>query len=225
MWALFFMIYCMSSCSDRNPLNIAVLGDSYSTFEGHIPEGYATWYTSQCRGENDVCCVDSTWWSILCKEEGLNLLLNSSYSGSTICHSGYDGQDYADRSYVTRLKDITSLDVCPDIVYVFGGTNDHWAESPLGELKHSDWTSEDMYQTLPAFCYLLSSLKGELPESRIVVIMNTGLNAPLVEGMKQASEYYDVDFLQLTEVDIKDGHPTNKGMRQIKNAVSNHLNL
>lgn len=25
-----------------------------------IPEGYATWYTSECRGENDFCYVFST---------------------------------------------------------------------------------------------------------------------------------------------------------------------
>ena len=79
-----------------------------------------------------------------------------------------------------------------------------------------------MYQTLPAFCFILSSLKKDMPETRIVVIMNTGLNIPLVEGMKQASEHYAVDFLQLQEVDIEDGHPTNKGMRQIKEAVCSH---
>ena len=120
MWALLFILISLASCCGRKPLNIAILGDSYSTFEGCIPEGYATWYTSQCRGSNDVNCADSTWWSLLCREEGLELLLNSSYSGSTICHSGYNGEDYSDRSYVTRLDDITSLEPRPDILYLFG---------------------------------------------------------------------------------------------------------
>ena len=40
----------------------SVLGDSYSTFEGYIPEGNAWWYSSSPQGPNDVVKVEDTWW-------------------------------------------------------------------------------------------------------------------------------------------------------------------
>lgn len=41
---------------------VAVLGDSYSTFEGFIPKGYATWYTTAVQKATDVNKVEQTWW-------------------------------------------------------------------------------------------------------------------------------------------------------------------
>lgn len=42
---------------------VAVLGDSYSTFEGFIPKGYATWYSPTAPPETtDVNKVEQTWW-------------------------------------------------------------------------------------------------------------------------------------------------------------------
>lgn len=42
---------------------VAVLGDSYSTFEGFIHKGYATWYSPTTPPETtDVNKVEQTWW-------------------------------------------------------------------------------------------------------------------------------------------------------------------
>lgn len=42
---------------------VAVLGDSYSTFEGFISKGYATWYSPTTPPETtDVNKVEQTWW-------------------------------------------------------------------------------------------------------------------------------------------------------------------
>lgn len=42
---------------------VAVLGDSYSTFKGFIPKGYATWYSPTTPQETtDVNKVEQTWW-------------------------------------------------------------------------------------------------------------------------------------------------------------------
>ena len=42
---------------------VAVLDDSYSTFEGFIPKGYATWYSPTTPPETtDVNKVEQTWW-------------------------------------------------------------------------------------------------------------------------------------------------------------------
>ena len=65
--------------------NVLIIGDSYSTFEGYIAEGCAPYYgRSERKPESDVSAVEETWWHRLIAENDANLLLNSSYSGTTI---------------------------------------------------------------------------------------------------------------------------------------------
>ena len=130
--------------------NLYILGDSYSTFEGYIPPTHEYWYKTEKQTCTDVTNVEETWWKIVLENTDVNLILNDSWSGTTICHTGYSGCDASNRSFVTRFDkhieegffDENKIDT----VFVFGGTNDNWANSPLGELKHSDWTKEDLYQ-------------------------------------------------------------------------------
>ena len=72
---------------------VAVLGDSYSTFEGFIPKGYATWYTTAVQKVTDVNKVEQTWWWQVIKEGGYKMGNINSYSGSTICNTGYRDED------------------------------------------------------------------------------------------------------------------------------------
>lgn len=66
---------------------VAVLGDSYSTFEGFIPKGYATWYSPTTPPETtDVNKVEQTWWWQVIKEGGYKMGNINSYSGATICN-------------------------------------------------------------------------------------------------------------------------------------------
>ena len=73
---------------------VAVLGDSYSTFEGFIPKGYATWYSPTTPPETtDVNKVEQTWWWQVIKEGGYKMGNINSYSGATICNTGYNDAD------------------------------------------------------------------------------------------------------------------------------------
>ena len=45
-----------------------IFGDSYSTYEGHIPEGYAVYYPRL-----DVGDVGETWWSLVAKENDIDV--------------------------------------------------------------------------------------------------------------------------------------------------------
>lgn len=45
--------------ADENPA-ISILGDSYSTFAGAVPEGNAVWYFPAPDNSNDVCKVEQT---------------------------------------------------------------------------------------------------------------------------------------------------------------------
>ena len=68
---------CQWGFAQDEPLRVSILGDSYSTFQGYIPEGNAIWYGTEkpySRNlENDVTRVDDTWWYQLINRHGLKL--------------------------------------------------------------------------------------------------------------------------------------------------------
>lgn len=211
----------VSSCTrDKGISTFSILGDSYSTFEGHIPQGNACWYFTTPNGSNDVTSVEQTWWHQFGKEKGYELILNDSYSGSTICNTGYDKVDYSDRSFIYRMKRLLETDKTPDLILVFGGTNDSWANSPIGSLIYDGWSSEDLYSCLPACCHMLDYLTKQSPESEIVFIINSELKAEITNGIAEACKHYGVNWLLLKDIDKKDGHPSIKGMSQICRQLS-----
>ena len=153
---------------------VSILGDSYSTFYGHVsPAANLCWYgVPGEKKENDVTKVEETWWYRFIHEHGFQLERNNSYSGSTVCHTGYEKADYSDRSFITRIHNLGT----PDIILVFGGTNDSWAGAPIGVYQYDGWTKADLYSFRPAFCYLLASLKQLYPAARIYNITNSELS-------------------------------------------------
>lgn len=98
--------------------SISILGDSYSTYEDYLqPDTNAVWYFKRKNSDNDVSSVSQTWWYRLIKENGYKLCVNNSFSGSTVCNTGYQKKDYSDRSFVTRMNNLG----CPDVIIIFGG--------------------------------------------------------------------------------------------------------
>lgn len=224
--ALFVALACISAHA-ASPVDdqktVAILGDSYSTFIRYIPQGYACWYHAHTEG-NDVHSVEQTWWSQLVEKTGMRLILNSSYSGSTICNHGYRGEDYSDRSYITRMKtDFVREDgsfgiVCeaPDVLLIFGGTNDDWCGAEMGEpVRKEDLGGADMYKCLPASSYMLSYLTEKLPQTRIIVIVNSDLSEKFTNGIQEVSKMYGVESLLLEGIDKQRNHPSALGMSQI----------
>ena len=84
-----------------------------------------------------------------------------------------------------------------DTVLVFGGTNDSWANAPLGELKYDGFEEGDLFSVLPAFCYFMKTLKEDLPTSKIVFIANCDIKTEIVEGIKTAGAHFGVDTVEL----------------------------
>jgi len=169
--------------------NVFILGDSYSTFYKYIPEGYEHYYDEKgpsylksnseiVLSTNDVCNVNQTWWYDLVKENG-NLLRNCSWSGTTICNTGYNGSDNSKISFIARfeklLKDGYFKENRVDTFFLFGGTNDSWANSPLGNKIYSDWSVADLYNVFPAFSYLIHMITLNLPQTKIYCIINNEL--------------------------------------------------
>ena len=207
--------------------SISILGDSYSTFEGYLqPDTNAIWYWDNVKAENtDVHHVRETWWHQFIKENGYRLCVNNSFSGATISYSGYksgkpDFTDYSDRSFITRLKNLGT----PDIILVFGGTNDSWAGSPIGEYQYEGWTRNDLFSFRPAMACLLEKMIDYYPNVEIVFLLNDDLKEEIDESVRTICTHYGVKWIEFEGIDKINGHPSVKGMKQISEQLKAFFN-
>jgi hypothetical protein len=194
--------------SNSQPKKVSVLGDSYSTFAGHNPEGYAPFYPND---RNDVTEVEQTWWSLYIKAMGYELEQNNSWGGTTICGTGYGRMDSSASSFNARVDMLGD----PDIIFIFGGTNDAWAGSPIGEYKWEGWTKEDCKSFRPAYACLLDSLKKKYPDAEIYSILNSELREEINESSREVCKHYGVQLIELYDIEKQNGHPSIKGMQSI----------
>jgi len=193
--------------------SVSILGDSYSTFEGFLEPGdNAVWYfEDKDYDRTDVRTVDQTWWHRFISENGYRLCMNNSYSGSTVCNRGYDGDDYTNRSFLTRCKNLGN----PDILFIFGATNDSWAGVQIGDYKYSGQTKGDLYKFRPALCKMMRFITERYPNVDIYYILNDGLSDEIDESVKTVCGHYNVPVIELTGIDKINGHPSRLGMEQI----------
>jgi hypothetical protein len=212
---LFALLLSLTAVAQQR-LRISILGDSYSTYQNYIPDGNAIWYFDPMDAKRtDVNDVRQTWWWQVVKEGGYLLEKNESYSGATICYTGYNGEDYSDRSFITRLPRVGS----PDILLIFGNTNDSWCGAKVGEYVYEGWKRADLYTFRPALAKLLNDALSRYPNVRIYYIMNTDLRNDIVESTNVICKHYGIPVIQLTNIEKKAGHPNQKGMKAISEQV------
>ena len=206
-----------------NAQKVSILGDSYSTYGGAVsPHWNYCWYNGNDKKneqKNDVESVDQTWWSLVIKEMGYKLEKNNSFSGSTVCYTGYGREDYSDRAFITRMCNLGN----PDIILILAGTNDSWAKSPIGYYEYNNWTRSQLYSFRPAFCYMISYIKQNYPKARIINICNSELSKEVTETEAKVCEHYGITNIQLHDIEKQSGHPSVKGMRAIATQVEEVL--
>ena len=229
---------------------ISIMGDSISTFKGCIPAGNATWYP---RGE--VNSSDKTWWSLLLGLTGAELGINNSWSGSRVSNtsetnSGNLGPDRC----MPAIARIESLDDngTPDIILLFGGTNDINNGVPLGTFDKNvapgtvDLTTTIWDNFADGYKTTIMRMQHYYPYARIVCITpmykgsgnnyNKRLDS-FVSVIKDISDYFGIYCIDLRKCGINPGnfapeyglmidglHPDAKGMELIANYVYLQLN-
>lgn len=206
--------------SSQTPTKISILGDSYTTFRGYVyPDYNACWYgnlhKSKEQKKNDLTDVEQTWWRLLLDKMDAKLVRNNSYSGATICFTGYGKEDYSDRAFISRMYNLGN----PDVILIFGGTNDDWAESPVGECQYENWTRTDLFKFRPAFCYLLHHMKELYPNARIYNVSNCDLGDTVTQSMADICKHYGISNIQLEKIHKMGGHPSVKGMQMIADQI------
>ena len=82
---------CLRGTHKNMQKNIFIMGDSYSTYGGYIPQGYNCYYDDLRTDEPVIKGVEKTWWKILVNRMDYNIAMNDSFSGSTVCNTGYNG--------------------------------------------------------------------------------------------------------------------------------------
>ena len=204
--------------------NIIIFGDSYSTYAGCIPEGYAPYYTGTGERVPDLSSADQTWWGLMLKETGYNLVRNDSWSGSPICYRGYNETDVSKScSFIYRLRRLredgyfASHNI--DTVLVFGGTNDSWCGAEIGEEMRDGWSEEDLYRVLPAIWHYFTDLRATFPGAEIYAICNCGINEMIIDTMQRAAMSVGATPILLHDIDKEAEHPTARGMVEIKDQV------
>ena len=80
---------------------LAILGDSYSTFAGLMPQGNYIYYPHE--GIPDVADAEDTWWRQLIARRHLRLLINDSSSGTTISTQVRPNHKESD-AFIHRMK-------------------------------------------------------------------------------------------------------------------------
>ena len=205
---LLMLMAVMFTYASAQTKKVSVLGDSYSTFVGVIPSNYSSFYPND---RNDVTKIEQTWWSLYVKAKGYALEKNDSWGGTTICGTGYGGMNSSYSNFISRVDSLGN----PDIIFVFGGTNDAWANSPMGEYQYSDWTKDDCKYFRPALACLIDMLQKRYAQAEICFILNSELREPVNESMREVCKHYNVKLVELHDIEKQNGHPSINGMKSI----------
>ncbi len=224
-----------------NAKKVSIIGDSYSTFSMYSNvdisgqfNGYSCMYPYA--HITDVNVVTDTWWGKLCSTDEFQLEVNNSYGGSTICNLSYGNNDVSntDLSFIHRVgTNRNGVDTMgnPDIILIFGGTNDSWANARMGKFIFSDWSYYDLMSFRGGFAKLITKLKERYPNAKIYNICNVckydgrpGITKRAAESMAYICKHYDVPNIQLDLTkaypDMRpekpgEDHPVEAGMQHI----------
>lgn len=119
--------------------------------------------------------------------------------------------DASRNNFIARVDSLGN----PDIIFVFGGTNDAWANSPIGEYQYANWTKDDCKNFRPALACLLDMLQKRYPKAKIYSLLNSELREPINESMREVCKHYNVQLIELHDIEKQNGHPSISGMKAI----------
>ncbi len=219
----------LSSCTqvpecDVSLGNVVILGDSYSTFEGCIPQGYACWYSKDA-DYTDVHSAKQTWWNLLMNATNSTLVYNCSYSGSTICNRGYDEVDATETSFLTKLSTIKENVRADEIdtIIIYGGLNDCWAGVPLGKINYENHTTDDLFTLFSTLIELLNNARDTFKNARVIFVIEGDLTDEIKRGFTEICNTLKVETVTTHDVNKTSGHPNIQGMRDICNQITEYL--
>lgn len=229
--ALVALAILMSACTkpnDPKEIRFSILGDRFSAFKGYVyPDSNDAWYSPPPHNNINVTQVEQMWWHKVATEMGWMLDKNNSFSGSLICNFwGYNaGPYYSPHSFIRRMDNLGD----PDVIFVFGGTNDVWNGAYYGDFVYSDWTEGQLEQYRPALAYLFENLKQLYPKAIVYFMIDTSLadydhtGQLFVESAHTIARHYGIDCIDLHDIHKDWAHPNAEGQNEIAEQVLDYL--
>lgn len=232
-----------STSPDLSGKVISIMGDSISTYNGWIPDGsdgrnlsHVYWYPQKY--VNDVT---KTWWhQLIFKEFKAKLGVNESWSGSCVGNNkDVNEEKSGPDTCMASIKRITNLgsNGTPDIIYVYGGTNDIGnpgrSGQSLGTFNSStNYTTVDLTTSkwtcfVDSFRVMIQRMQYYYPKAKIIVMLpafsvtyyNRATQDSYLEQMKEICDYFGVEYIDLRDCGItwanSDASRNNKGVASI----------
>lgn len=234
---LLALVVMMSACVKPNDndepteIKFSVLGDSFSAFADWVdPETNDVFHYDQI----GVTEPEQMWWYQVAVDMGWTLEKNNSFSGSLV--SNFDdfhgGSYYEPNSYLNRMDNLGG----PDVIMVFGATNDIYQRAPVGNYVYSDWSEEQLHSFRPAMAYLIDNLKQLYPKAEVYVLVDMELcindgtieeetREAYIESMHRIASHYGVNCIDIYDIHKSAWHPNKKGQEDIARQVVEALTL
>ncbi|MBO4327192.1 MAG: hypothetical protein J5950_07960 [Clostridia bacterium] len=215
----------------------SVVGDSISTLEGFIPEGYALYYDENTKKIAGIESEDDTWWGQIILRLGGRLLKNNSWSGSTVSyHAEFTPGSFAHLD--SRMSLLGDGEKKPDVILIYMGVNDWASGTPI-----ETWGCMEERQSFAgSYRIMLDLIKEHYPDAEVWCISpaistlrgDPNFEFPYLLGGRHIREYADaigkvaeekgcifVDANKNeTLVDALDGiHPDKKGMATLADEI------
>ena len=223
-------------CKYKNKY-FSILGDSLSTLAGYNPPEYSVFYDGDVKYISGVYTAAETWWGIVIDSLGGELLMNGSYSGTTVAkHPECEIESYGSSS--SRTSSLGSSDHAPDVIMVFIGLNDYGRGMPIYPTENNDGIG--VFSV--AYRTMLAKIKANYPESEVWCLtlpcgISNSLEKPLMPprrsggdladysaAIRECANDFDCRVIDICNPDepyatIDGYHPTSDGMRTIAKAV------
>ena len=143
---------------------LGIVGDSISTYEGWIPDGYDVYYGN----EGSLPSVENTYWKIAINELGM-VVGNCSWSGSFVTGDSTSTSNANIGTSTKRINDLSADGINPDIVLVYMGTNDFLFGKDKGEFNmSSDYVDGNISTFMNAYALLLTKIRKAYPNCKIL---------------------------------------------------------
>lgn len=152
-------------------LQISIVGDSISTYEGYNPHGYSVYYRDDRIYDNELESVNDTWWKRVIDALGGTLCVNNSFSGSLVAGESFPSAFSNERC--SALHGETT----PDLILIYIGSNDRGYGINVGlDAPENNKRFYGAYRTM------LQRIKSNYPSAKIVC------GTLLVGGLKDSDE-------------------------------------
>ena len=226
---------------------ISILGDSISTFQGYIPEADGVnlrhFYTYP--SERLLDDANETWWMQVINQLGGQLGVNESWSGTRFSNYSSRNEQKVGKdvcmSSITRIKNLGSNGT-PDVILVYGGTNDVGNRVDLGVFKPEKAPTEVDLDAImwddfcKAFTAAIMRLQHFYPDAEIYIMLPTHTEyfgeanfTPYLNVMQEVCDHYGIETIDLRKSGINlnhlpDGvHPNEDGMDLITDEVIKNM--